>query len=106
MTPETLGFLNSEQVATLLNCSPRTVEDNARDGTFPATKFGDSWIFVPELIYDAVKTISITEAAERRAAKTKSATLTIVPNASKTKRKSLPGLGHLSDEAVREILAA
>jgi transcriptional regulator with XRE-family HTH domain len=60
-------ILNSQQVAEMLGCSPRTVEDYARAGRFPGAKFGDGWVFVLDLIIDTVRQITIEEAAARRA---------------------------------------
>lgn len=60
-------ILNSQKVAEMLGCTPRTVEDYARAGRFPGAKFGDGWVFVLDLIVDTVRQIAIEEAAARRA---------------------------------------
>lgn len=43
-----------EDVAALLKCSPRTVEDRARAGTLPGVKFGESWVFPAQALLEAI----------------------------------------------------
>lgn len=58
-------LLDSEQVASLLKCSTRTVEDYARSGRLPAAKFGDGWVFPAEALMRAVNRIAEEEAGKR-----------------------------------------
>ena len=58
-------LMDSEEVAALLRCSVRTVEDYARAGSLPAKKFGDCWIFSGTTLTQAVDRMLIEEAAER-----------------------------------------
>lgn len=37
--------LNETEVAAILDCEPKTVQDKARTGELPAIKFGRSWVF-------------------------------------------------------------
>lgn len=53
------GIMTTAEVAALLHCSTRTVEDHARAGTLPGYKFGDSWIFVSDVVIDAVRELSL-----------------------------------------------
>ena len=86
--------MNAEEVASLLECSKRTVEDHARDGTLPGVKFGDGWVFASELVVEAVKRMSLE--------RTKPKAHAVKVAAGKTKRP--PGMAHLSEQAVSEIL--
>ena len=52
-------ILDAGAVAAMLGCSARTVEDHARAGVLPGTKFGEGWVFVDELVVDAVRRKSI-----------------------------------------------
>lgn len=38
-------ILDETEVAQLLDCEPRTVQEKARTGELPAVKFGRSWRF-------------------------------------------------------------
>ena len=93
-------ILNSNQVAELLGCSIRTVEDHARSGTLKGTKFGDGWIFLSDMVIEDIRTKCIEEADQRKKPK---ATLTQVK--SKTKA-ALPGMAHMPLHAIRQVLGA
>lgn len=41
----TSEILNKDEVATLLDCEPSTVEEKARNHELPAVKIGRSWLF-------------------------------------------------------------
>ena len=58
-------LMDSRQVADLLKCSERTVEDHARAGRLPAVKFGDGWMFPVESLLRAVNRMAEEEAAAR-----------------------------------------
>jgi excisionase family DNA binding protein len=58
-------LMDSTQVAGLLKCSERTVEDHARAGRLPAVKFGDGWMFPTEALLRAVNRLAEEEAAKR-----------------------------------------
>ncbi len=93
-------ILTAQEVAELLCCSVKTVENHARAGTIPGAKFGDGWVFSSDLVIEAVKTISQQEAAERVQPQRKAKGFKVTEN---TQRKP-PGMKHLSEEAIRQIL--
>lgn len=96
MTP----IMNAEQVAALLGCSKRTVEEHARDGTLPGAKFGDGWVFAADLVVDAVKRISLERNKPTRNPAPRAVKV------SEPSRRKPPGMAHLSEQAIREILGA
>ncbi len=59
-------ILTAEEVAELLRCSVRTIEDHARAGRIPGHKFGDGWVFAADLVVEAVKEMSLEGAKRRR----------------------------------------
>ncbi len=54
-----------EEVAALMKCATRTVEDHARAGRLPALKFGESWVFPADALIRAVNRMAEEEAAKR-----------------------------------------
>lgn len=92
-------IIDAAAVAQMLGCSTRTVEDCARDGTLPGTKFGDGWVFVDELVVDAVKRKSIQE-AERRAKPARAKAVATGRGA-----RHIPGFPGMSEHAVGKVLA-
>jgi excisionase family DNA binding protein len=96
-------ILTAAQVANLLRCSERTVEEYARDGRIPGAKFGDGWVFAADLVVEAVKKISLEAAAERRKAQQPAGVKVEQPVRSKRKP---PGLKLLPQHAVRQILSS
>lgn len=59
-------LMDARQVADLLQCAERTVQDHARDGRLPAVKFGDGWMFPTEALMRAVNRIAEEEASKRK----------------------------------------
>ena len=59
-------ILNSTQVAEMLGCTSRTVEEHARTGTLKATKFGESWIFLSDLVIEDIRIKCEVEAEQRK----------------------------------------
>ena len=96
------AILTAQEVAELLCCSVKTVENHARAGSIPGTKFGDGWVFASDLVIEAVKTISQQEAAERSQPQRKAKGFKVMEN----NRRKPPGMKHLSEEAIRQILTA
>ena len=78
-------IMTSEQVANLLQCSPRTVEDKARSGELPAVKFGEGWVFPAVALLEAVNNAARGN-LDRVKAKPKRAVLT----PKKSTRPTLP----------------
>ena len=95
-------ILTAQEVAELLCCSVKTVENHARAGSIPGTKFGDGWVFASDLVIEAVKTISQQEAAERSQPQRKAKGFKVMEN----NRRKPPGMKHLSEAAIRQILTA
>jgi excisionase family DNA binding protein len=93
-------ILTAQEVAELLCCSIKTVENHARAGSIPGAKFGDGWVFASELVIEAVKAISLREAEARAQPQRKAKGFKVMENA---KRKP-PGMKHLSEESIRQIL--
>lgn len=82
-------ILNSTQVAEMLGCTTRTVEDHARAGTLKGTKFGESWIFLSDMVIEDIRTKSETEAEQR---KKPTKTFTSVVQMPVKKKRQLPAL--------------
>lgn len=94
-------ILTSQDVAELLCCSIKTVENHARAGTLPGAKFGDGWVFSSDLVIETVKAISQKEAAERTRPQRKARGFKVMEN----NKAKPPGMKHLSQEAIRQILS-
>lgn len=78
-------ILTAEQVAELLHCSRRTVEDHARAGTLPGAKFGDGWVFATDLLMETIKKISL----ERVSSETQTTSVLLPTKKNKTTRPDL-----------------
>lgn len=61
-------ILIPEEVAPLLRCSARTVEDRLRVGDLPGEKFGEGWILPTQALIDRVNEIAVEKMLERRKA--------------------------------------
>jgi hypothetical protein len=96
MTP----ILTAQEVAQLLCCSVKTIENHARAGIIPGAKFGDGWVFASELVIETVKAISQQEAAARAQPQRKANGFKVMEN----HQRKPPGMKHLSEEAIRQIL--
>lgn len=59
------AILDVEQVASLLRCSTKTVEEKARRGTLPGLKFGDGWVFPSEALLAHLNQMALKEALVR-----------------------------------------
>lgn len=59
------SLMTAPQVADLLRCSVRTVEDHARSGTLPGVKFGEGWVFPFDALMRAVNRLAEDGAAKR-----------------------------------------
>jgi len=94
-------LLNSDEVAELLFCTKRVVEEHARTGRLPGAKFGDKWIFPSTLLIEAVTKICRQEAENR----TKPHQPFGVQVACATKKKkALPGLDLMPEHVVKAIM--
>lgn len=98
-------ILTAEQVAELLHCSRRTVEDHARSGTLPGAKFGDGWIFVTDLLMETIKQISLKKTAPEPDEAPQGITAVLVPKKPKRKKIGpLVDLSRYSQHTVSEVL--
>ena len=62
----TQPLLESPQVADMLRCSVRTVEDHARSGILPGVKFGEGWVFPFDALMRAINRLAEEEASRRK----------------------------------------
>ena len=63
----TLQIYTTDQMAVLLGCSTKTVEQRARDGDLPGLKFGDGgWVFPAGAVALRLDQLALDEAAKRR----------------------------------------
>jgi len=58
--------LDAAEVAALLRCSVKTVEEHARRGTLPGDKFGDAWVFPRAALIACLNERAVEAAAKRR----------------------------------------
>ena len=70
-----LQVYTADQAAALLGCSPKTVEEMARDGRLPGIKPGGSWVFPAGALARRLDELALEEAAQRRKAPSPAATL-------------------------------
>ena len=71
----TLQVYTADQAAALLGCSPKTVEEMARDGRLPGLKPGGSWVFPAGALARRLDELALEEAAQRRKSPAPAATL-------------------------------
>lgn len=62
----TLQVYTAPQVATLLDCSVKTVEAWARDGDLPGLKPGGGWIFPAGALATALDGLAVEQARKRK----------------------------------------
>jgi len=65
MSPDNV-VLTVPQVANMLGCKERTVEDNARSGELPGLKFGVSWVFPFGALVARLNEMALEGALRRR----------------------------------------
>lgn len=85
---ETLG---SDECAALLRCTPKHVEELAREGEIPGVKIGREWLFVRADLLAFLAERARAEAADRRNLRTASAR-SPVPTPIKSRRRVPPAL--------------
>lgn len=90
----TLAVLDVDQVAQLLRCSPKTVQDRARDGDLPGLKWGIDWVFPIGALLRRLDEIALAQAALRREPNKPSAQLHDIKQ--RKSRRSPPALPDLS----------
>lgn len=57
--------LSKEEVASLLQCDPATIEIKARTGELPAVKIGRSWVFMRETLFAKLFELSLAPKESR-----------------------------------------
>jgi excisionase family DNA binding protein len=62
----TVMVYTPEQVARLLNCSVKTVEQMARDGALAGVKPGGGWLFPAGALAKRLDELALEQAADRR----------------------------------------
>ncbi|SOD27636.1 DNA binding domain-containing protein, excisionase family [Variovorax sp. YR752] len=77
-------ILSKEEVASMLDCEPSTVEEKARTHELPGVKIGRSWLFPRQALMQRLNEMALAEPAPSRRPNA-------VINGSK-KRRSLPNL--------------
>lgn len=97
------GIVTAADVATLLHCSTRTVEDHARAGTIPGYRFGDGYVFSLDLVFDAVRDLSLKH-AQARSMPIKPVAVSL-GKGGKSRRKTPPGLAGLSAHSVSQVFS-
>lgn len=67
MTQPTLApVLTVDDVAELLHCAPRTVQERARRGDLPGLRWGDDWVFPAGALLKRLDEVALADASERR----------------------------------------
>lgn len=98
-----LQIYTAEQLAPMLGCSVKTVEEKARLGLLPGLLLGDGgWVFPAGALALRLDQLAIEQSAERRRPRPPSAT-TIPAQASKPKRGPL-ALPRLVDVGLQQRL--
>lgn len=60
-----IDILDAAQVAEILGCSPRTVQEKARAGVLPAIKYGDDWRYPREALLRALNEQALANMAPK-----------------------------------------
>ena len=61
-------ILNKDQVASLLDCEPSTVEEKARNHELPGVKIGRSWLFPRQALMQRLNEMALAKPASARPA--------------------------------------
>jgi excisionase family DNA binding protein len=91
-----MQVLTVPAVAELLDCTPDTVRELAREGTLPGFKPGRDWVFPQGALMARLDEIALEHASKRRQPTKPSATLHKVPTDGRKARRAppqLPALG-------------
>lgn len=60
------AVMGSQEWATILRCSVKTVEERLRSGDLPGEKFGGSWVIVTSAMLDRLHELTVEKMLERR----------------------------------------
>lgn len=80
--------LDETEVAAILDCEPKTVQEKARSGELPAIKFGRSWRFPRSALMQALHELALANKGKERTP----AAIGVTPPAGKARRRALPAL--------------
>jgi excisionase family DNA binding protein len=80
--------LDETEVAAILDCEPKTVQEKARSGELPAIKFGRSWRFPRSALMQALHELALANKGKERA----QTAVGVTPPAGKARRRTLPTL--------------
>jgi excisionase family DNA binding protein len=86
--PATKVVLNEVEVAALMDCVPRTVQEMAREGELPAVKLGRSWRFPIVALLQALNNLALANKPKARAP----LLVGVAQLPAKSRRKKLPAL--------------
>jgi excisionase family DNA binding protein len=73
MSDGQIHLLTPEQVADMFDCTPETIRERAVSGELPGIKIGRDWRFPAAALYDALCTLAVEQAQQRRQAQGPSA---------------------------------
>ncbi len=60
-------ILSASEVAILMRCSQKTVEEHARTGDIPGLLWGDGgWVFPAQALYNRLNELAVEQALKRR----------------------------------------
>lgn len=65
MNPASTEVLVAEELAAMLHCSVKTIEERARRGDLPGLKFGDGWVFPRDALFQRLNELALSEASRR-----------------------------------------
>lgn len=69
MTQPIPTYLTSEEVAVLLHCNCRSIEDLLRSGDLPGFKIGHHWLLPADTLHQCLNQMALDGAEERRKAR-------------------------------------
>lgn len=81
--------LDEVEVAKILDCEPRTVQEKARTGELPAVKFGRSWRFPREALLRKLNELALSNNKNRPPA---AQSVGMEKTITKNRRRQLPRL--------------
>lgn len=80
--------LDETEVAAILDCDPRTVQEKARLGELPAVKFGRSWRFPRDALLQSLNALALANKPKR----SEPAAVGVAPAKPRSRRRPLPAL--------------
>lgn len=84
--------MTAEEMAELMHCTVRQVEQLTRDGDLPAVKIGRSWLYVRADVLAFLSEEGRRNAAELKSKKTPASVTPLVPKSVRPRRMIPPAL--------------